>query len=272
MNSRHRLCGALCCIAFISCNAFAQQESGTVVVFQLVDNKFIVAADSRGLVKGIPHDTDCKISTFRHKVIFANSGNGASVPDSKDIAAGWTPWDTTQEARTAVSLTNFRKQKTAEALVNTIADAWGARMKHIWEVDYSRHPDVVKQAAASGQGGLTNGIFAAAMNGTIAAVGRAITLQDGVVNVSPKNVESCTKLPCAMGLVDVVTQYVKGNSLLGLSPTEKVIKLVDLTSIHEQPNGTGVAPVGGPTDALELWKGGSIHWIQRKRNCPKNQD
>lgn len=264
-----------CTLLLLFCQlANAQIDSGTIVAFQMINGKLIMAADSRGVLRGVPSDTQCKISAFRHKVIFAAAGNAASIPTTP----GWTAWDATHEARAAVTHTSFAKQKTADGLVNTVADAWGRRMKHLWETDYRQHPDVIKQIAERNHGSLTDGIFAAAMHGTIAIAARTVMLANGSINVViPVRAEACIP-PCATGQVDIFSEYVAGKTQRAAeekwsaSPTDRIIRLVDLTSSHEQPDATGIVSVGGPTDALELWEDGSIHWIQKKSNCPENSN
>jgi hypothetical protein len=46
--------------------------------------------------------------------------------------------------------------------------------------------------------------------------------------------------------------------------TPRAIRFAELTAIHEQKK-----TVGGPIDALEVWKDGSIHWVKRKPNCSR---
>jgi hypothetical protein len=260
--------------------ATAQINSGTIVVFQVIDGKVIVAADSRGILRGKPRDTYCKIAAFRHKVVFANSGNAASIPiDSQDVGPHWIPWNAIDEARSVVSRVSLTKQKTAETAVNAIADAWGARMQKIWESEYSRHPNEVRQAADPANGGLTDGLFATALKGTVAVAGRIIELNDGAIHVSiPGSGDACVQTPCAFGKLDIFLEYTAGKTYRAAqekwssSATDRIIRLVSLTIDHEAPEANGIVGVGGPIDVLELWKDGSIHWIRRKCNCPKNKN
>jgi hypothetical protein len=263
-----------CILSLFLCQfTSAQINSGTIVAFQLIDEKLIMAADSRGLLKGVPSDTHCKIAAFRHKMIVAVAGNAASVK-----LPGWSAWDATKEARYAIAHTSFRKQQTAEGLVNAVADDWVVRMKRHWEKDLRQHPDVIKEIAERNHSSLTNGIFAAAMHGTIAITPRTVRLTNGIIDfIIPINAEECTT-PCAVGETDVFTEYIVGktprsaNEKWSASPVERIVRLVELMGTYEQPNASGIIEVGGPTDALELWKDGSIHWIRKKCNCPDNQD
>ncbi len=270
-----------CALLLLSCRiATAQTSSGTVVVFQLIDDKFIIAADSRSILRGIPSDTHCKIAAFRHKVIFASSGHSAAVQgDSKDTAPAWIVWDAAEEARAAVSMTNLTSQATAEGLVKAVADAWGSRVKNIWATEYSHHPAQVSEMAEGEDGRLTNAVFAAAVDGTVAIAGRTITLKKGAVDVYvPSLAGACRKGPCAIGQIDIVSEYLAGKTQRAASekwgtfPGDRIKRLVALTITHEKLSPNGTAGVGGPIDMLELWKDGSIHWIYRKCNCPKSKD
>jgi hypothetical protein len=90
-----------CC--FFAVNAtHAQIKTGTIVIFQLTDDKFIVAADSRAIIgDSPPDDTNCKISAFKlHRAVFAASG---AVYYSKSGLADLTPnWNAVSEAKSAV--------------------------------------------------------------------------------------------------------------------------------------------------------------------------
>jgi len=250
-------------------SASSQIDSGTIVVFQLVDGKFIIAADSRGVRGGVSNNTECKIAAFRHQVIFASSGGGAFGPfDSKDSTPAWT---STETARSAVSRAILTKQETSTGLANVVADLWAIGMRHNWEATYVNHPDLVEQVAEHNGGGLTNGVFAAAVAGTIAITGRAISFVDGEAVVSTLDTIPCSGRPCASGTTEIFHEYMEGKSARAArekwssSPVAKIVKLVSLTITYDPSHGE----VGGPIDVAELNSDGSVQWIQRKQNCPR---
>lgn len=65
---------AVLLVGLFSYSAVAQISSGTIIVFHLTKDKFIIAADSRAVFKGKPEDSDCKIAAFHHQFVFATSG------------------------------------------------------------------------------------------------------------------------------------------------------------------------------------------------------
>lgn len=57
-------------IVFVAYSASSQTNSGTLIVFQLMSHRFIVAADSRGMVNGIPDDSYGKIVAHNNQIVF----------------------------------------------------------------------------------------------------------------------------------------------------------------------------------------------------------
>jgi hypothetical protein len=125
---------------FISQSAYPQVSSGTVIVFQLVNGKFIMAADSRGIFKGVPDDTYCKIAAFRQQVIFAASGGPLYAPGTLDFAPAWNAFEDTSTA-VAVNATGHQDSVT---LVMSIADTWAINMRTNWLTLNFHHPDFVR--------------------------------------------------------------------------------------------------------------------------------
>jgi hypothetical protein len=141
----------------------------------------------------------------------------------------------------------------------------------------------VTALAKKNNGQLTKGVFAIEVAGVVAIAYRSIIFADGGPTVDPADLPDCHAAPCALGKSDVYVEYVLTKQserakketwkappsvLKKMSPeTFKIIRIADLTIAYE-PSGT----VGGKVDAVELWKNGSLHWIQKKSDCPDSSD
>jgi hypothetical protein len=163
-----------------------------------------------------------------------------------------------------------------------------------WDALYREHPKDVIRSAEHGRGVLTGGFFASAENGTIYKQIELITFNQN--STTPVRAQTgymecwpCMQQPgaqiCAGGLTEIAAEFCSETSVLaqreGLKqwtisdsllhridkPALLPIRIVDLTIAYD-PKGV----VGGKIDAIELRKDGGIRWLQRKDNCPENQD
>lgn len=267
---------------FLAVNAtHAQVKTGTIVIFQLTDDKFVVAADSRAMIgNNPPDDTNCKISAFKmHRTVFAASG---PVSYPKSSPADPTPsWNAVSEARRAVGR-RANKRIDAAREVQLIASNWADNMLVNWRLTHLHHPDYVAGLAKKNNGQLTKAVFAIGRAGEIAFAYRSIIFVDDGPTVDPAALPDCHVAPFALGKSDIYVEYVVTKqterakketwkapaTLKKMSPEMfKAIRIADLTIAYE-PSGT----VGGKVDAAELWKDGSVHWIQKKCNCPDSSD
>jgi hypothetical protein len=240
----------------------AQVNTGTVIVFQLANDKFVIAADSRSTVRNKPpEDNHCKITAFESDhVVFAVSGAAYALPaTANDPMPGW---DAVEEAKKAV-------------LKDHIAYYWETRMLSIWTKMMLYHPKDVLEVASKEHGFLTTGIFAVARNGKITIRVTNIKFIKGKPRIKHSDVGDCKSQPCATGMIEVTSKYeASGKDVVKISTSQtesleilRVVKLVDLT-IAEDPSGT----VGGPIDVLELLNDGTLRWRQKKDNCPESSD
>jgi hypothetical protein len=268
---------ALLLVGLFSYPTVAQISSGTIIVFHLTKDKFIIAADSRAVFKGKPEDSDCKIAVFHHQFVFATSGASGYRPDE-----GFDPvhaFDNVQEARDAIRQRSVLSVK--KTLVDDIADAWADSLIKDWQLMYSWHPDLVIEAATRGKGTLATGMFAGAVKGETVLVGRAITFSKDrrELIVSAPIPYDCEARLCATGMTEVFDEYTsfppqtqRAEREAILKPTKnetaRIIRLVHLSILYT----THKDEIGGNVDALELWNNGSVHWVARKENCPENQD
>ena len=260
----------------VSHSAYSQISSSTLIVFQLVNNKFIMAADSRGSFDGSPHDTYCKIATFRDQVIFAAGSGPLYVPTNLDPAP---PWNATDEAHKAIAANASKRGRDSGGRVKSIADTWAENMRINWQTLNGFHPDLVNKFAQDERGNMTTGVFATASHGRVSFTVRSIVLNNGVITIVPHQ-DNCSSGPCASGTTDIFTEYFSGTNQRAktefrtpqplpkeMSPEmAHIIRLVDLTITYDTTHTVG------PIDAVELRTDGSIRWLQRKPNCPANQD
>lgn len=157
------LCFWIFCIAQTACSQIA---TGTIVVFALIPDKAVIAADSRGgFVKGGPaDDTYCKIAAFGNQVIFAVAGSALYLSSGvNDPIPSWSAIGVAKNVHKAGS-----HAVRASSKINTIADAWAKEMQANWTNLYTKHPDLVITAADKGKGLLTSGIFIGARTGRMA--------------------------------------------------------------------------------------------------------
>jgi hypothetical protein len=140
------------------------------------------------------------------------------------------------------------------------------------------HPEDVRAVASiNGGSDLTHGIFAVARRGSIGLTLTGIVLANGNLTIERPPVKCPIGTMCATGKLDVFNRYIASgkefmtadHSSIALWGYEllRVMKLVDLT-IAEDQSGT----VHGPVDAIELMNDGTIHWRQKKDNCPDSQN
>lgn len=261
----------------ISQSAYSQISSGTLIVFQSVNNKFMIAADSRGSFNDSPHDTYCKIAAFRHQVIFAVGSGPFYVPGNPDPAPAW---DATDEAHKAIAANASKRSDDSVSRVKSIADRWAENMKIDWQILNAFHPDLVNKFALDEHGNLTTGIFAAVSHGSVSFTVRSIVFNNGLIAIAIHDT-GCTTGPCASGTTDIFTEFVRGKTERAKKEARRsaplpkgmsrkmlhIIRLVELTIIYDTTH-----VVGGPIDAVELSGNGGIRWRQLKCNCPKNQD
>jgi hypothetical protein len=268
-------------IVLYCCTAHAQVEAGTVIILQLTQDEFVIAADSGAIFSNKPpDDSQCKIAALDRQFVVGVSGAANYVPGGADILQ--PTWDAIEDAKRIARIYAYGLPGGSGATVSAIADLWASNLQSDWRNVYAFYPDRVIEAAKMGKGILTNGLFAFSQNGIIAFTIRSITFSDQGIQISMPPIPDCTSEPCASGMTDVPLEFIKVTSqrareekkrfkvipsLLARTSFDMVraVRLVDLTITYD-PSGM----VGGPIDALELFEDGSIRWFSRKCNCPEN--
>ena len=278
--SKHTI--TICMLLFIvgafSHATSAQIGTGTIIVFHIAKDKFIIAADSRVVFKGNPEDSGCKIAAINHQFIFATSAAAGYRPATEGLDPA-PAFDNVEEARKAVRL-RPSNDDTADNF-NSVADARADYMTRDFRSLYSVHPEIVLEAAKKEKGTLANGLFAKAIKGKIVLAFRSVTFSPNRMKLFM--VESiptdCAARICASGMTDVFNEYTssppkseraKREGILNptTDETARIKRLVQLSILYIRPKGE----VGGPIDLLELWNDGHISWLSRKCNCPENED
>jgi hypothetical protein len=272
-------------IVLMSYPALAQISSGTIIVFNLTQDKVVVAADSLAMNDntGIPDYSHCKIATFGHQLIFTTVGSTAW---SGSIRGGLIQdWDNTELAQQAV------QKKCGRVDVTGTATQWAKDVKSHWDLidrfDRQRAMNIADvndgqfTAAVFIGKGITAKIVAISynVNKLIDPVEIGVADADGMTNCWP-----CGQLQgkiCGAGKhLDVAAKFCStrkhGDRLNVRTPlrnasasTKLAVKIVEMT-IDEY--GEKAQDVGGAVDAITVTKDGRITWNSRKENCPENQD
>jgi len=249
---------------------------GTIVVFQLAKNEFVIAADSRAVVNSgeSAEDNACKISAFKSNgTVFAVGGFDYYERGKDDLMPSWSAM---KEAKRAVVLSGPTGTMDAADAARKIAQIWGHNTLKRWEQMRVHQPRVVSALAFAGKGILNTGLFVSSRKGSVAFAWTAVILNDGKLSITHPTFP-CTSLPCAFGKMEVFNRYGSSDKDFMTPPASsmkswsfellRVIKLVELTIAEDTSGG-----VGGPIDALELLNDGTIRWRQRKGSCPENSD
>lgn len=269
--------------------AFAQIDSGTIVVFNLTKNKLIVATDSRAVHDNStpPDNLYCKISALRNQFVFVTLGSASYTREYP--SAPIQSWSNTEIAMDAIR--SVTTKGGSSSYLNDVATAWQHSVTERWQAlcgtQLRKCRDVVKDT----HGIITDGIFIEAATKTVNGV--EITLVEGP---SPTlqwktGMEFSTCSPCfqsrrskicALGdHVDVAVKvcsrkhqnHIKVRTKLPKGMSEDVLLPVSIveSAVDIYDNG-GTGTVGGPVDVLEIDSKGTIRWLAKKPNCPENLD
>lgn len=253
-----------------------QISSGTVVVFRILPDRVIVAADSKAIRdNGPPRYTDCKISAFRERVVFASTGHQGYVyrrfPDTLRT------WSNISEARNAVR--HFGAIESANARAKALGDSWVESIRDLWQSLANVHLDYVKSQARDGV--ICSVLFAAADELNVAVVVHQVVLRGHRIEVTSPDIRGCAIDQCVFG-PPVASEYVgltseraraetwsASTELLARTSKEmlKAVRLVDLTIAYDETE-----VVGPPIDALDLRASGTVQWFQRKYACAEYDD
>ena len=270
--------------------AFAQITAGTIVIFNFTKDQLVVAADSRGVNTdtGVSHDTECKISTFGHRLIFASVGNARHRRVAgTDPVSGWDNAETTR-----IAFRSVQRSSLEEVPAGSVATAWANAMVANWQAFYRSHPDQAVRLVSK-NGGLTVGAFAEAHKGNIHFQTAKIkfdrtdsALEDPIASEFGEQLHDCWECGpgnriCALGKhYDVAAKFCSqrksgakikvGTPLKRANDAVKLaVKIAELTvDAYQKTPGD----VGGLVDAITLKRNGNIIWNALKSECPAGQD
>jgi hypothetical protein len=275
------------CLALVP-STFAQIESGTVVIVGLSKNKIVMAADSRvGEEIGKYHDDGCKIVALSNKFLFTMSGR------NRDRTNGKVGWDADQQAKEAFAADS--QQPIPPSLESSFAydltQLWAELM--IRNISKNIRPVELSQFGTSPNNSFVDGLFIGIGPLGDIQIGRTSirrapqwfwddTIPDPLFVSWPDRVnvpETMTYTVLGIGSTTVnelfaaTSERARNASLdilkeaktwpSGEKDVRMAIKIAEfVTKYTDFPDD-----IGGPIDAAELDKGGTIRWIQRKPAC-----
>ncbi|MGA9390873.1 MAG: hypothetical protein WBV69_10545 [Candidatus Sulfotelmatobacter sp.] len=257
----------------------AQFESGTVIVVGYSQNKIIIAADSRSVDEGkVPTDNDCKITALSNKLFFSASGR------THDVTLGMLGWDATDQARQALAAVS------THAPIGTFTQAMAIEWAQLIGQNISHN---IRQQEYDSL--IPRHVYIA---GIFAGLGPNVDLQGTHIRVdrgeSSRPIErhmiytTPVELPLSdtMGYLSLSGQTEILNEFIGTgSARAKIERAITLKESKRWPIFDSDARMvirltelvikywnhpelaHGPVDAVEIDKGGSVRWIQRKPNC-----
>ena len=258
--------------------AWPQVETGSVLYVDFSQDEVTIAADSRMTVPttGGHDDTECKISAFGDKFVFAMAG---AVKFSGDNG-----WDAHVIARRIWQ--SEIAENDAAKLVISVSDKWVAEMENIY-----RKPDVIRQLRkhVSDSGVIANATFAASdKSGNLIA--RAVNIwfdlplfdSKGTISVSHEGEYLAVGKSIGAGLDEIIDEFQERSStrareyiqwfapqLSGMSPSQRhaaiASKFIELSILLHPRN----AELGFPIDILQLVRTTGVRWVLRKPNCPE---
>jgi len=271
--------------ALVSLPTVAQITSGTVIVLNFTKDRLVVAADSRGShpTGETPDDLECKLTQFRHTLLFTTSGAVGYRSPSPSVAGSNNVTAAQEAIQVAI------KQDHGKVNLATVSDVWAKAIVQKWQVRFGASRDEVIHAAVVGNGVLTVGFFAQAAGGTIEWMIELIRLDapytQPVFSSTARDLAFCWpcgqpsgKRLCVGGMVDIAKQVCSeldsrrsaGKSSpkaeQGWTSDEALPVSVAETIAARDLSGE----IHGPIDAIELTKAGKLRWLRKKGNCPDN--
>lgn len=285
LRGQMKLLLAVALIASFAAIAKSQLEGGSVLIVTYSPDEIAMAADSRvtNVQTGQFRDNYCKLSAPGGKVIFGTTGLVESIGGFDSIGL----------FRRIVREMGGDYQ---DGFVEEIATRWAGEM----DQNYAKMPsNLVEQFIGenSGNRALDCTLFAGVEPSGSLSLVRARLFYGKPANGAPAAVRyKIEVIPlesptpgylniAGCGNIDILGQFTppktKPNQaeverwklLTGDVKAQIAVRLVNLTLAREKPEPFGsheVVPVGGPIDAAEIQRGGSVKWIQRKSSCPAN--
>lgn len=273
---RLKFSAILCAIGVLTISV-----SATTIVLGFSKNKVVIAADSRLTNEdGTHQDTSCKIAALNDRFLFTTSGRAIDVTNHK------LGWDVAQFARIALNDVLKKRMdptRTPERpFAGDVADLW----QDLVGQSISNNIRATEFARLKPKETFVNGMFfgitpSGNIQGAFAALARSADLGYMIESPPLTTYDPSDKITFAQqGGEDQLflefTHATTRRARAELAATNELAKkwppaeadvrvamrLVELIIKYDTDHY-----VGGPIDAVELDKGGTIRWIQRKSNC-----
>lgn len=256
--------------------------NATTIVIGISGDKIVIAADSRVANEDGTHsDTACKIAALSDRFLFVVSGR------ARDVTAGKVGWDAKEQAKTALFEVLGRpwdpKQQPDVNFADDVANRWLDLIRQ----NIADNIRSVELARLKPNQLVVDGMFlglspAGNIRVAYAAVRRSkgspprIEARPGRPYLVPDAMAYMQLVPDKLELFDEFYKVTspRANAELAISreqahkwqPGEfevrRAMRLVELIIKYDTAHD-----VGGPIDAVELRKGGTVHWIQQKAKC-----
>lgn len=263
--------------------AVSQVQHGSVGVVYYTKNKIVVAADSRVSSSGggaiVPsNDNECKVVALDGDVVFVST-NMVRVLGSLLVPG----WDNNSMIRAAYAKIRGVNSGVRGHLAD-VAEEWSAMAAANFNAMARFQPHIFRQMTSDvGDEAFTIAYIGGADgSGNLVLFGMDVIPNSfhtaAVGRVGP--IPACSHHNfCAIGVTDIVVEFADTSSdrakreaaewkpPKGTPPIDydaiKTMRMVELTIQHRTGND-----VGGPVDAVQLNRDGSIRWYARKKNCP----
>jgi hypothetical protein len=245
----------------LPCRAVCQQEAGTIVVFRLLSERAVIAADSKtnrrcpGVKNPIVCYGVCKILAFDNKYIFAASGYSGRFDSCQSSHTLWNIRDITKNLYRDGRITG----------VDDFAQKWSAKMLSVLSEDAKISPP-----RTGPEGQIVIGIFMGVSEGKV--TGRGVLFQfeaDRHIHVYPHPLVASER-PQDMGYDDPLLEFQANKTARAkvwhrridkLAPDDQIIALAKLDRDFDKSG-----EVGGQIDAIRITAKG-VEWLAGKPAC-----
>jgi hypothetical protein len=264
--------------------AKSQVQHGSVGVVYFTKDKIVMAADSRQTRSGAagvsPTDDGCKVTALDGNIIFVSTNIVRFLGGPR--VSGWDNDSMIRAVYSKVKSVNSG----ARGHLAEIAKEWSDSVAAKFNAVASLEPGIFRQMTSD----IGAGAFTVAYMGGLDGAGNpglfvmAVTPNASrtAAEGSEGPIRACSNHDfCAVGVLDIVVEFANASSgrarkeaaewkpPKGTPPKDydafKTMRMVELTIQHHAG-----PDLGGPIDAVQLNRDGSLHWYARKRNCPEN--
>lgn len=273
-----RKLGVLLVVITVRLFTFSQAQHGSFIAVTSSPDEIVVAADSRTHDGTGFADNHCKISALGNKLIFAASGETGEGP-----LAGPPVWDANTLAHHEFHRFTAGKGAPQYSILG-FAKAWGQAAEVKVQSAFNRKVFV---GTVDGSHAIMDVIFAGFSDGKLSIVMANILYEGGKARFTVQGVSNEPGKQLVSGRKEVMEALQREDPTLireivrdsaNVKPGDDItaysaIEDVKLTIEHQtgvMVNGKRMDTVGGPIDAVIVYRSDGIKWIDRKSNCPAN--